>query len=105
MLAINRAVEGLDIKADFAYIDGNRLPPLDIPCEYIVKGDARSMSVAAASILAKVARDRLMLNFAQDYPQYHFEKHKGYGTKVHMDAIREFGPCPIHRLSFLKNIK
>ena len=105
MLAMKRAVEGLDIKADFAYIDGNRLPSLDIPCEYIVKGDARSMSVAAASILAKVARDRLMINFAQDYPQYHFEKHKGYGTKVHMDAIREFGSCPIHRLSFLKNIK
>ena len=105
MLAMKRAVEGLDIKADFAYIDGNRTPYLDIPCEYIVKGDARSMSVAAASILAKVARDRLMLNFAHDYPQYHFEKHKGYGTKVHMEAIREFGPCPIHRLSFLKNIK
>lgn len=105
MLAMKRAVEGLDIKADFAYIDGNRTPDLDIPCEYIVKGDARSMSVAAASILAKVARDRLMLNFSEDYPQYHFEKHKGYGTKVHMDAIREFGPCPIHRLSFLKNIK
>lgn len=105
MLAMKRAVEGLDIKADFAYIDGNRTPDLDIPCEYIVKGDARSMSVAAASILAKVARDRLMLNFSEDYPQYHFEKHKGYGTKVHMDAIREYGPCPIHRLSFLKNIK
>ena len=105
MLAMKRAVEGLDIKADFAYIDGNRTPDLDIPCEYIIKGDARSMSVAAASILAKVARDRLMLNFSEDYPQYHFEKHKGYGTKVHMDAIREFGPCPIHRLSFLKNIK
>lgn len=105
MLAMKRAVEGLDIKADFAYIDGNRTPDLDIPCEYIVKGDARSMSVAAASILAKVARDRLMLNFSEDYPQYHFEKHKGYGTKVHIDAIREYGPCPIHRLSFLKNIK
>lgn len=105
MLAMKRAVEGLDIKADFAYIDGNRTPDLDIPCEYIIKGDARSMSVAAASILAKVARDRLMLNFSEDYPQYHFEKHKGYGTKIHMDAIREYGPCPIHRLSFLKNIK
>ena len=105
MLAMKRAVEGLDIKADFAYIDGNRTPALDIPCEYIVKGDARSMSVAAASILAKVARDRLMLGYAKEFPQYAFEKHKGYGTKVHMDAIREFGPCPIHRLSFLKNIK
>lgn len=105
MLAMKRAVEGLDVKADFAYIDGNRTPDLNIPCEFIIKGDARSMSVAAASILAKVARDRLMLSYAKEYPQYMFEKHKGYGTKVHMDAIREHGPCPIHRLSFLKNIK
>lgn len=105
MLAMKRAVEGLDVSADFAYVDGNRTPQLNIPCESIVKGDAKSISVAAASILAKVARDRLMLNFAKEYPQYAFEKHKGYGTKVHMDRIREFGPCPIHRLSFLKNIK
>ena len=105
MLAMKRAVEGLDLKADFAYIDGNRTPDLDIPCEYIIKGDARSMSVAAASILAKVARDRLMLSYAKEFPQYMFEKHKGYGTKVHMDAIREFGPCAIHRPSFLKKIK
>lgn len=105
MLAMKRAVEGLDLKADFAYIDGNRTPDLDIPCEYIIKGDARSMSVAAASILAKVARDRLMLSYAKEFPQYMFEKHKGYGTKVHIDAIREFGPCTIHRPSFLKKIK
>lgn len=105
MLAMKRAVENLSVKADFAYIDGNRTPDLNIPSEYIVKGDARCMSVAAASILAKVARDRLMLSFCDDYPQYHFEKHKGYGTKVHMDAIREFGPCPIHRPSFLRKIK
>lgn len=105
MLAMKRAVEGLDVPADFAYIDGNRTPSLNIPCECIIKGDARSMSVAAASILAKVARDRLMLQFAEEYPQYAFEKHKGYGTKVHMDAIREFGPCPIHRPSFLRKIK
>ncbi len=104
MLAMKRAVEGLDVKADFAYIDGNRTPDLNIPCEYIIKGDARSMSVAAASILAKVSRDRLMLEYAQQYPQYKFEKHKGYGTKVHTEAIKEFGPAPIHRLSFLKNI-
>lgn len=104
MLAMRRAVDGLDIKADFAYIDGNRTPELDIDCEYIIKGDARSMSVAAASILAKVSRDRLMLQYAADYPEYSFEKHKGYGTKVHTDAIREHGPTPIHRLSFLKNI-
>lgn len=104
MLAMKRAVEGLDVPADFAYIDGNRLPDLSIPAEYIIKGDARSMSVAAASILAKVSRDRLMLNFADIYPGYGFEKHKGYGTKVHTDAIKELGPCPIHRMSFLKNI-
>ena len=104
MLAMSRAVEGLDVPADFAYIDGNRTPDLKIPCEYIIKGDARSVSVAAASILAKVSRDRLMLEYAKEYPQYNFEKHKGYGTKVHTDAIREFGPSPIHRLSFLKNI-
>ncbi|MBE6737105.1 MAG: ribonuclease HII [Ruminococcaceae bacterium] len=105
MLAMKRAVEGLSIAADFAYIDGNRTPTLNIPAEYIIKGDARCMSVAAASILAKVARDRLMLQFADEYPQYFFEKHKGYGTKVHIDAIREFGPCPIHRPSFLTKIK
>ncbi len=105
MLAMKRAVEGLSVSADFAYIDGNRIPSLDIPAEYIVKGDARCMSVAAASILAKVARDRLMLAFSEEYPQYSFEKHKGYGTKVHIDAIKEFGPCPIHRPSFLTKIK
>lgn len=104
MLAMKRAVEGLDVPADFAYIDGNKLPPLDIPCEYIIKGDARSMSVAAASILAKVSRDRLMLSFAEEYPQYRFEKHKGYGTKLHTDMIKEYGPCPVHRISFLGNI-
>ena len=105
MLAMKRAVEGLSMPADFAYIDGNRTPSLEIPCEYIVKGDARSMSVAAASILAKVARDRLMLGFSEEYPQYSFEKHKGYGTKVHIEAIKEYGPCPIHRPSFLTKIK
>lgn len=104
MLAMKRAVEGLTKPADFAYIDGNKVPPLSIPAEYIVKGDARSMSVAAASILAKVARDRLMLSFAEEYPQYRFEKHKGYGTKLHTDMIKEYGPSPIHRMSFLKNI-
>ncbi len=104
MLAMKRAVEGLQIPADFAYIDGNRTPDLDIPCEYIIKGDARSMSVAAASILAKVSRDRLLLEYAKEYPQYYFEKHKGYGTKLHTDMIKEHGPSPVHRMSFLKNI-
>lgn len=104
MNTMKRAVEGLSVSADYAMIDGNRLPPLDIPCEYIVKGDARSMSIAAASILAKVSRDRLMLEYAKAYPQYEFEKHKGYGTKLHVEKILEYGPSPIHRMSFLKKI-
>lgn len=104
MNTMKRAVEGLSTPADFAMIDGNKLPPLDIPCEYIIKGDANSMSIAAASILAKVSRDRLMLEYAKEYPQYGFEKHKGYGTKVHTDAILEYGPSPIHRISFLKKL-
>lgn len=104
MLAMQRAVGGLPIAPDFALIDGNRTPELNVPCEAIVKGDAKSMSVAAASILAKVSRDRLMLEYAKEYPQYHFEKHKGYGTKVHNEAILEYGTCPIHRMSFLKKL-
>ena len=104
MNAMKRAVEGLDVKADFAYIDGNTMPPIEIDGECVVKGDAKSMSVACASILAKVSRDRLMLKYAEEYPQYGFEKHKGYGTKLHTEALKEFGPCPVHRLSFLKKI-
>lgn len=104
MNAMKRAVEGLDVKADFAYIDGNTMPPIEIDGECVVKGDAKSMSVACASILAKVSRDRLMLKYAEDYPQYGFEKHKGYGTKLHTEALKEFGPCPVHRPSFLKKI-
>lgn len=104
MLAMKRAVEGLDIKADYAMIDGNRLPDLNIEGECIVKGDAKSMSIACASILAKVSRDRLLYEYAKEYPQYHFEKHKGYGTKVHIEALKEYGPCPYHRMSFLGKI-
>lgn len=104
MLAMKRAVEGLPKAADYAIIDGNKIPDLSIPCSAIVKGDANSMSIAAASILAKVTRDRLMLEYDKEYPQYMFAKHKGYGTKVHTQAIREYGPCPIHRMSFLKKI-
>ena len=104
MNTMKRAVEGLSVKADYAMIDGNRLPPLSIPAEYIVKGDAKSMSVAAASILAKVSRDRLMLEYAEKYPQYGFEKNKGYGTKLHIEKILEYGETPIHRPSFLKKI-
>lgn len=102
MLAMKRAVEGLNVKADFAYIDGNKTPDIDIPCEAVVKGDANSMSIAAASILAKVSRDRLMIEYAEKYPEYGFEKHKGYGTKAHYDAIAKYGATDIHRMSFLK---
>lgn len=104
-LAMNRAIEGLSIKPDFALIDGNRIPRgIKIPCETIVKGDSKSMSVAAASVLAKVTRDRLMLEYDKKYPEYNFKKHKGYGTKEHTELIKQYGPCEIHRLSFLKNI-
>ena len=104
-LAMNRAIEGLSVKPDFALIDGNRIPRgIKIPCETIVKGDSKSMSVAAASVLAKVTRDRLMLEYDKKYPEYNFKKHKGYGTKEHTEPIKQYGPCEIHRLSFLKNI-
>ena len=104
-LAMNRAIEGLSVKPDFALIDGNRVPRgINIPCETIVKGDSKSMSVAAASVLAKVTRDRLMLEYDKKYPEYNFKKHKGYGTKEHTELIKQYGPCEIHRLSFLKNI-
>ncbi len=104
MLAMKRAVEGLKNPVDFAIIDGNRKPLLEIDCEAVVKGDAKSMSVAAASILAKVSRDRILRQYAVDYPQYGFEKHKGYGTKVHVEALKKYGPCEVHRPSFLKKI-
>lgn len=104
LLAMKRAVEGLSVKADFAMIDGNQLPELEIESEAIVGGDALSESIAAASILAKVSRDHLMKELAAKYPQYGFEKHKGYGTKAHREAILEYGPCEIHRMSFLKKL-
>lgn len=104
MLAMRRAIDGLDIKADYAMIDGNKIPPLDIDAECIVKGDAKSMSIACASILAKVSRDRLLYKYAEEYPMYGFDKHKGYGTKVHREAILKYGLCPYHRKSFLKKL-
>ena len=104
MMTMKRAVEGLSVKADYAIIDGNKLPVLDIPSKYIIKGDANSMSIAAASILAKVSRDRLMLEYSKEYPEYCFEKHKGYGTKLHNEMILKYGPSPIHRMSFLKKL-
>lgn len=101
-LAMKRAVEGLIIKPEYAMIDGNKKPNLDIPMETIVKGDGKSASIAAASILAKVARDRYMVEMAEKYPQYQFEKHKGYGTKLHYEMLDKFGPSEIHRQSFLR---
>lgn len=104
-LAMNRAIEGLRIKPDFALIDGNRVPKdIKIPCETIVKGDFKSASIAAASILAKVTRDRLLVQYDEKYPEYNFKKHKGYGTKEHYEAIKKYGVCDVHRLSFLKNV-
>lgn len=102
MLAMRRAVEGLSIRPDLALVDGNIARDFPIPAVPIIKGDALSCSIAAASILAKVSRDRICLEHDRLYPEYGFAKHKGYGTKAHMDALREFGPCPIHRRTFLK---
>ena len=104
MLAMKRACEGLEPKPDFAIIDGNKTPKLNCPAYSIVKGDSLSQSIAAASILAKVSRDRLITKAAEEYPQYFFEKHKGYGTALHTEMIKKYGPCPIHRMSFLKKI-
>ena len=104
-IAMNRAIEGLATKADFALVDGNRIPKeIKIPCDTVVKGDSLSMSIAAASILAKVTRDRLMLELDEKYPLYEFKKHKGYGTALHMDLIRKYGPSDCHRPSFLKKL-
>ena len=102
-LAMNRAIEGLAERPDYALIDGNRVPTgITVPCLTVVKGDSKSCSVAAASVLAKVTRDRLLLQYAKDYPEYGFEKHKGYGTAAHYEAIRRYGLTPVHRRSFLK---
>ena len=103
-LAMKRAVDGLKIKPDFAYIDGNQYPKTGVKEETIVKGDSKCMSVAAASIIAKVSRDRYMLEIAERYPEYQFEKHKGYGTKLHYEMVEKFGVSPVHRRSFLKKI-
>ena len=100
-LAMHTAVEKLSMAADFVIIDGNDKISYDIPYEYIVKGDARSQSIAAASILAKVSRDRLMLKLDKKYPEYGFAKHKGYGTKEHMESIRKYGVSEVHRKSFM----
>ena len=101
MLAMNRAIAGLSLRPELALIDGNRNKEIEVTSRCVVHGDARCASIAAASILAKVSRDRLMVELSREYPQYGFEQHKGYGTKAHYAALREFGPCPAHRPSFL----
>lgn len=101
-LAMQRAMDALQVKPELALIDGNREKDFGIPVKTVVKGDSRSANIAAASVLAKVTRDDLMLQMAQTYPQYGFEVHKGYGTKAHYEALRAHGPSPIHRMTFLK---
>ncbi len=103
-LAMKRAVEGLDVKPDFVLVDGNRDPKLGIPTKTVIKGDALSASIAAASVLAKVTRDRFMLEISEQYPEYEFPKHKGYGTKLHYEMLEKYGISPVHRRSFLKKI-
>ena len=101
-LAMERAMNQLGVKPDLALIDGNREKDFGLPVKTVVKGDSLSMNIAAASILAKVTRDDLMVEMAETYPQYGFEIHKGYGTKAHYAALKEYGPSPIHRTTFLK---
>ncbi len=103
-LAMNRALEQLNPQPELALIDGNRNAGIRFSSRCVVKGDAKCADIAAASILAKVTRDRYMLEQAALYPEYRFEQHKGYGTKLHYEALREYGPSPIHRMSFLKKL-
>ena len=102
--AMSRALEGLDRVPDHAFVDGNQAPPLPVSVRCVVGGDGKYDCIAAASILAKVSRDRLMMEYDGKYPGYGFARHKGYGTKVHYEALRAMGPCPIHRRSFLKGL-
>lgn len=104
MLAMNRAISQLATVPELSLIDGNRNSLIEYPSRCVIKGDAKCADIAAASILAKVTRDRYMLKMAEKYPQYHFEQHKGYGTKLHYEALREYGPCEIHRMSFLRKM-
>lgn len=99
-LAMRSAIESLEDQPDYILIDGSQIPLLEIPTECVVGGDSKSVSIAAASVLAKVTRDRIMVEFDQKYPEYGFKSHKGYATEQHMRAIHEHGPCPIHRKSF-----
>lgn len=103
-LAMNRAISQLSVVPQLALIDGNRNAGIEMNSECVVKGDTKCADIAAASILAKVSRDRYMHEMSDLYPQYGFDKHKGYGTKLHYEALREFGPSPIHRMSFLRKM-
>ena len=103
-LAMERALAQLSMKPDIALIDGNRAKDFGISVQTVVKGDSLSANIAAASILAKVTRDDVMLEMAESYPRYRFEVHKGYGTKAHYEALAQYGPCPIHRMTFLKKL-
>ena len=100
MNAMTRAVEALPVQPSKVLVDGNRVPQLKVPAEAIVGGDASEQCIAAASILAKVERDRQMIEWHQRYPQYEFDKHKAYGTAKHIELLKQHGPCPIHRKSF-----
>ena len=104
MLAMERAIQGLSIPPDLALIDGNRSQGITTPNQTVVKGDSKSASIAAASILAKVCRDRHMMELDRQYPQYGFAQHKGYPTKLHYERLRQYGPCPIHRKTFLTKL-
>lgn len=101
-LAMRRALDQLGVRPEIALIDGNRETDFGLPVKTVVKGDSLSANIAAASVLAKVTRDNIMVELAQQYPEYGFEIHKGYGTKAHYEALRTYGPCPIHRKTFLK---
>ena len=103
-LAMNRAISQLSPVPELALIDGNRSSGVNFNCRCVIKGDSSCADIAAASVLAKVTRDRTMLELAEKYPEYHFEQHKGYGTKLHYEALREYGPSPVHRLSFLRKM-
>lgn len=102
LLAMERAIRGLRPAADYALIDGNRDKWISLPHKTVIKGDSLSANIAAASILAKVSRDRYMERMAEEYPEYGFDRHKGYPTRLHYEMLDRFGPCPIHRKSFLK---
>ena len=102
LLAMKKAVDKLKVPADYILVDGNQIFDAGAPMQYVIKGDSLSANIAAASILAKVSRDRFMLEMAEKYPEYMFEKHKGYGTKLHYEMLEKYGPCEIHRKTFLK---